>query len=78
MKLFRRQVKQELLARNATLMRAIIAGFLAWITTALLRVILLVKRSAHHLRLAGRGHSGVSLLGRAVPLKRGTSRCPWA
>jgi hypothetical protein len=39
MKLSWRQVKQALLARDVTLMLAIIAGFVAWITTALLRVI---------------------------------------
>jgi hypothetical protein len=40
MKLFWRQVKQELSnARDATLILAIIAGFVAWIITQLLRVV---------------------------------------
>jgi hypothetical protein len=40
MKLFWRQVKHELSnARDATLILAIIAGFVAWIITQLLRVV---------------------------------------
>jgi hypothetical protein len=41
MKLFWRQVKHELSnARDATFILAIIAGFVAWIITQLLRVVL--------------------------------------
>jgi hypothetical protein len=39
MKAFWRQMKHELSGRDATLLLAIIAGFLAWIVTDLLRII---------------------------------------